>query len=135
MTMLESGTLAFEAESLPLALRAAEAERLSAMLEGDVERLARCLSEELIYIHSSGKTDDKGAYLAPIRSGVLRYRSMAYSVAQMVALTQNSVIAIGTLQAIAEVAGNKVPINTIFSAGWSRADEWRLSFWYSGHPA
>jgi hypothetical protein len=58
--------------SLSAALAAEEA-RLAAMARGDLATLGFLLSEECVYVHSSGTTDTKQSYLAKLAAGSIRY--------------------------------------------------------------
>ncbi|PZU06496.1 nuclear transport factor 2 family protein [Sphingomonas sp.] len=57
------------------AVIAAERERLAAMLAGDDVMLTGLMHPGLIYLHASGKADDRTSYLDKLRRGVIRYRS------------------------------------------------------------
>jgi Domain of unknown function (DUF4440) len=58
--------------SLRVVLDAEEA-RLAAMVTGDLATLGSLLSEECVYVHSSGATDTKQSYLAKLADGSIRY--------------------------------------------------------------
>lgn len=45
------------------AVRIAEAARCKALVDGDLERLATLVSDELVHIHATGTVDDKAGYL------------------------------------------------------------------------
>src|SRR5258706_548851 len=53
-----------------------EANWVRALLATDMNALDAMFSDDLIYIHSSGGTQDKKAYLDSIRTGSLRYKTM-----------------------------------------------------------
>lgn len=55
------------------ALAAAHQRRFQAMVDGDLEALAPMLADELVYTHSSGKTETKEEFLAALEGGALRY--------------------------------------------------------------
>lgn len=57
-------------------VRAADAERIEAMLALDVTKLDRILDDGLVYMHSSGVADDKKAYLDGLRSKLWEYKSI-----------------------------------------------------------
>jgi len=52
---------------------AAEAARIVALDRSDIPALEKLLSDDLTYVHASGKVDTKASFLDAIRSGKLRY--------------------------------------------------------------
>jgi ketosteroid isomerase-like protein len=61
------------------AVRALEAKRTAAMVKADVASLATLLGDDLSYVHSSGVTDTKASFIGLLKSGDLKYRSIAES--------------------------------------------------------
>ena len=57
-------------------VQALERKRLAAMMQADVDAVAACLDDDLIYIHSSGAVDTKQSYLAALASGQYVYESI-----------------------------------------------------------
>ena len=62
-------------ESARAEVLAAEHARTTALVQHDVTTLARLLRDDLTYIHSSGRIDDKNSLLEAIRSDELHYIS------------------------------------------------------------
>ncbi len=60
----------------PADLSAADEARRKAMLALDVKALDVLLDDGLIYMHSSGVTDDKSAYLKGVGSKLWEYKSI-----------------------------------------------------------
>ncbi len=48
-----------------------------ALLTSDVAVLERLYGEDLTYVHSNGRADNKESYIASIRSGATKYQSIA----------------------------------------------------------
>jgi ketosteroid isomerase-like protein len=57
-------------------LLTADAQRRDAMIAGDVDALSLLLSDELVWTHSSGRTDDKAAFLGAIAEGTVTYLAL-----------------------------------------------------------
>jgi hypothetical protein len=57
-------------------LIAADDARLAAMLGADIDALDALFADELVFVHTRGRREDKAAYLESLRSGRLRYRSL-----------------------------------------------------------
>jgi ketosteroid isomerase-like protein len=55
---------------------ALEQRRLSAMMKGDVDAVAACLDDDLIYVHSNGTIDSKESYLSALVAGQYVYESI-----------------------------------------------------------
>lgn len=62
----------------PAAWRAADDARVAAMISGDAARLAATFSDELLYVHSSGKADTKASFTEALVSGKSKYNSITY---------------------------------------------------------
>lgn len=60
------------------AWRAADDARVAAMISADPAKLAATFSDELLYVHSNGKSDTKASLSTAISSGKSVYRSIAY---------------------------------------------------------
>ena len=54
----------------------ADTDRFKAMVDGDVAMLERLLAVELSYIHTTGRIEDKHAFLYGIKSGKTKYSSI-----------------------------------------------------------
>jgi ketosteroid isomerase-like protein len=54
----------------------ADAARRTAMISGDVQALGELLDEDLIWTHSSGKTDSRRTFLDGIGSGAVQYLAL-----------------------------------------------------------
>ena len=59
-------------------LAAAEEARRLAMLAADTRALAAMCAETLVYVHSSGVSDNRESYLQKLDSGALRYETLEF---------------------------------------------------------
>ena len=57
-------------------IRGLEAARFSAMKEGNLDALDAILDDNLIYVHSSGRIDNKAEYLETLRQGAIHYEAI-----------------------------------------------------------
>lgn len=64
----------------PIAERiiALERGRADALVSGDIDGFADLLTEDCVYIHASGRVDDKASYVAAQRSGTNRFLRFEY---------------------------------------------------------
>jgi hypothetical protein len=60
------------------AWRAADDARVAAMISGDAAKLAATFSDELLYVHSSGKADTKASFTEALVSGKSKYNTITY---------------------------------------------------------
>jgi hypothetical protein len=57
-------------------IHAADAKRRSAMVSGDKAQLEAIFSDRLRWTHSSGKLEDRDAFIASITSGAVQYLTL-----------------------------------------------------------
>lgn len=113
------------------ALRAADRRRRRAMVGADTDALAKLLADELIWTHSSGKTDGKRSFLEKIASGSVVYLSL--DVAND-AVSSHGDVAIhhGTLSGRVSVDGRERALRNRFLAVWKHSgDAFQLLAWQS----
>lgn len=60
-------------DTILAAVRAADDQRLAATIAGDAARLAEIYSDELHYVHSSGRHDNKASQLKGVAGGTNKY--------------------------------------------------------------
>lgn len=117
--------------NLKAALLDADAQRRAAMIAGDVEALGRLLSDDLIWTHSSGKTDSKRAFLEAIGSGVVVYTALEVTDVQ-VSAHGNIFLCHGTLQGSASRNGVAKNLSSRFLSVWKRdSDAFEMLAWQS----
>jgi ketosteroid isomerase-like protein len=99
---------------------AADARRRAAMIAGDADTLASLLGDELVWTHSSGKTDDKAAFLAGIASRAVVYTAL--DVAEVtVARHGDAYVCHGTLNGRASRDGVEKALRNRFLSVWKRS--------------
>ncbi|HMO45171.1 MAG TPA: nuclear transport factor 2 family protein [Rubrivivax sp.] len=109
----------------------ADARRYRAMRDGDLDRLAALLAEDLAYTHSSGVCDDKGQYLASMASGRFRYLQTATEEVE-VRIYGAAAVMLGRARFHAIVDGAERRLDNRFLSVWTRAAEgWQMAAWSS----
>lgn len=104
-----------------------EAKRWELMLNADTKALADLLSDDLLFIHSSGLKDCKQPYLETIRSGTVVYRSASSRIDTVTALGDDAFIASGVVSMQATVRGIDRDLHSLFTVVWRREQStWRL---------
>lgn len=101
--------------------------RLGLMIDADVNNFAGLLSEDVVYVHSSGFTDDKASYLKKFRDGAFIYHSAVLQLEKVSALGQNGFMATGSVQMDATVGGVLKHLHTLLLVVWRKeSGTWRL---------
>jgi hypothetical protein len=70
-------TQIFAQDEIKEEVLAFERERVKATLTANTGELEQMLAEEVIWIHSSGKRDNKATYIQAIAEGKARYKTMS----------------------------------------------------------
>jgi uncharacterized protein YciI/ketosteroid isomerase-like protein len=112
-------------------VREVETRRFKAMTDQDTVALDRILSDDLTYTHSSAQVDTKAKFMASIRSGELKYVSIAPSDLQVRAYG-NAAVVTGRAAIKAEVHGQPMSMELRFTDTYSFQDgRWQMVAWES----
>jgi len=104
-----------------------EAARYRAMLDGDAARLEPLLAHDLLYTHSNAQSDSKAQYLEKLRSGFVRYKSIAAHDEAIRLLGDTAALVTGRMTAEIEMAGTSRSLNNLYAVLWQkRGDGWQL---------
>jgi ketosteroid isomerase-like protein len=115
-------------------IRSAEGVRVRALEAADIAALESLLAEDFIYVHASGRTEDKDVYLASLGSGVFRWSGFAHEDTAVRPLNDAALL-YGLLHARKEEAGDTRQLLFRFVSVWVRSDDgWRLSFMQNLKP-
>ena len=113
------------------AVRAAESQRLRALVTADYAALDRLLADDLTYTHSTAKVDTKATYLEPLLAGRTRYQSLEPADVQVRIYGTTGVVT-GVLRSVALVAGKESRTNLRFTNVWVERDSrWQMVAWQS----
>jgi ketosteroid isomerase-like protein len=107
------------------ALRAADRRRRDAMIAGDADTLAGLLAADLVWTHSSGRKDDRTAFLARIASGAADYHELEVS-DDVVSSHGELFVHHGTLLGRVSVDGREKPLRNRFLSVWKRSADGRI---------
>lgn len=108
------------------AVLAVDDTRLRAMIAGDVDALDRLSAAELIFVHATGRREDKPAYLAAARSGHIRYKTIMRG-ETTVNVTGDVAILCATIYVDVTVGGEPRTSPVRYMSVWiKRASEWKL---------
>ena len=108
-----------------------EAARCAAMLEPDIEALARLLHDDLRWGHASGKVDTKQAMLAQFGEGSMRMFSLNRSVTE-IRLFGDCAVVTGEVLMDAMNGGTRRAVHSRYTGVWSACQgEPQLVAWQS----
>ena len=113
--------------------RLLEADRIrrQSMVAGDADRLSATLGDDLVWTHSSGKTDDKAAFLKKIESRAVVYQSLETD-DQSVSQHGDVMVCHGTLVGSAAVGGKVKDLRNRFLSVWVKSgDTYEMIAWQS----
>jgi uncharacterized protein (TIGR02246 family) len=114
-------------------IRAADAKRIVAMVQGDAKALAPLLAPGLTYVHSSGELEDREHFLETIGSGRLDYVSMVPSDVQVRVLGDRAAVVTGRADVKLIAQGKENAVALRFTSVWSpdRDGTWQMVAWQS----
>jgi ketosteroid isomerase-like protein len=116
-------------------VRAAQAVRIEATINADVEALDKCYADDLVYAHSSGNVDDRGSLLANIGSGKVDYQKLDI-VEQGIRIFGDVAIITGSADfyVVANDVVNEMTLR--FTSVYVRKnDRWQFASWHSSRVA
>ena len=113
-------------------LRAADNERVAAIIAADPARLDAILSDDLHYAHSNGVTDDKAAFIESLTSRRAIYKSFEYTRHRFIPAGPGVMLMTGrVLVRIANAEGERL-LDLNFLAVWrEEGGRWRFLAWQS----
>ncbi len=107
----------------------ADAERYKAMENRDVQTLARYLSDDLIYTHSTAVVDSKASYIETIRSGKVYYKHTERSDLRVTPYGCTAVVT-GRGDFKVAVDGKDLDVQLRFTNVWVKGEAgWQMVAW------
>ena len=112
-------------------IKALDAERMGAMVSGDLETLGRILADDLSYVHTSAAIDTKSSIMEAIGNGRLNYQKMA---ARNVKVRDygDAVVVRGEADVEVTSGGNDLTFSLEFTEVYVNGDAgWQMVAWQS----
>jgi len=111
---------------LKASLLEAEEARRQAMVDSNTQKLDTLMADSMVYVHSSGITDNKPAYLHLLSSGTVTYETVVFDKLNIQWIGQVGLIT-GTMKASLIRAGTRKQISTAYIAVWEHTGgDWLL---------
>lgn len=118
------------------AVRAADRARLAAMMAGDGAALAAVLSDELVFVHSDARIEDKRAYVGNVLAGDTAYQDAVTFEVRSQEVAEGVVVLTGGQRMRKRLGPAWSDVQLRFLAVWRReSGGWRLVSWLSMRPA
>jgi ketosteroid isomerase-like protein len=112
-------------------IAALEDARYRAMIAGDLEGLARSLSDRLTYTHSNAHVESKAEYIASVGKGVFKYRDIKIAERQIRA-AGGAVLVTGRITIDILLDGQPKMLQSRFLNVWvEEGGDWRMIAWQS----
>lgn len=125
-------TAALRAADPAAAWRAADDARVAAMVSGEPARLAAVFSDELLYVHSSGKADTKASFTEALTSGKSKYNAITYEQREFREVAPGLVLMNGRCRVKLGKAAPFTELHLSFLAAYRlEKGQWRFLAWQS----
>jgi hypothetical protein len=107
-------------------VRAQETERVAALLDGDGVRYARLADHRLVVTHSTGRREDRSAFVGALEGGQLRYQRLEQQIDAVVVHGRSAVVS-ARMDAELHAGGALRSVQALSTAVWLRKGRrWRL---------
>lgn len=118
------------------AVRTADAARLLAMVAGDGAALGRVLSEEMMFMHSDGRLENKADYVKNLMRGDTAYADAKTTSLRTQRVSPDVIVLTGAQSMRKKLGTEWSTINLRFLSVWrNEAGTWRMVAWQSMRPA
>jgi hypothetical protein len=122
------------------AVRLADQQRIAATVSGDSANLGLVLSDELNYLHSDGRVQNKAQFIAAVSGNTTKYLSVEPRDLSLRSIMPGAVSMIGRAHLVVMAGTARREFDLLFLAIWrDEAGHWRLLLYQStqlpGTPA
>jgi ketosteroid isomerase-like protein len=108
-----------------------EERRVKAFLENDADALAEIFSDDLTYAHSDGRIDTKENFLAALKGGALRYRSITRD-DERIRLYGSTAVVNGTTTVRLTFKGVRRTLRMRYTGVYvMQSDRWQMVAWHT----
>jgi len=111
----------------PDQIQALDREWAQACVQADIAKLEQILSDDLTYTHSSGQTQTKAEFIATVREGKTRYRSIDFQESS-VRIYGDSAVSNSEVRVNLTIDGKDVSVHPRFLHVWVKHNgRWQLA--------
>lgn len=109
---------------------AAEDARFTAMIQADTMALKGMLAEDLLYVHSSGRSETKAQFLTAVGSKTIRYLSILPAERKVTFLDSAAAVIMGRANIRVILRNQQLDFDVRYVGAYSTTgDRWRLRGW------
>ena len=106
--------------------------RVAAMISADRAKLDAAFSDDLLYVHSSGKADTKASFMEALTSGKSKYNSITYEARNFREVVPGLVLMDGRCRVQLGAAAPYTQLHLSFLAAYRlEKGQWRFIAWQS----
>ena len=129
------GVQTVAAEPAVISAVKADKARLTAMMAGDGEALARLMSDQLRFVHSDGRVESKADYVKNLMAGDTAYADAKTSELETTQVSTDVVVVIGVQEMRKRLGPTWSDIKLRYLAVWrNESGVWRMVAWQSARP-
>ncbi len=126
-TLALVASLAVARAETPEQIQALDREWAQACVQADIAKLEQILSDDLTYTHSSGQVQTKPEFIATVREGKTRYRSIEFAQSS-VRIYGNTAVSNNEVRVNLTVDGKDVSVHPRFLHVWVKQNgRWQLT--------
>ncbi len=124
------------AESPADLVKRADLARLEAMRQGDGPALARVFSDEIVFIHSDGRSEGRESYIKNMTAGDTAYSDLKISDLNVRQISADVIVLAGAQEMKKKLGPTWSEIKLRFMSVWrNERGTWRMVAWQSLRPA
>jgi len=136
LVMLFAATAVHAAESPGDIVKRTDLARLEAMRKGDGPALARIFSDEIVFIHSDGRSEGKADYIKNMTAGDTAYTDLKTAEVQARQIAKDVIVLSGAQEMKKKLGPTWSEIKIRFLSVWrNEGGTWRMVAWQSLRPA
>ena len=133
--VLACGVQSARAEPPVISAVRADKARLTAMMAGDGEALARLMSDQLRFVHSDGRVESKADYVKNMMAGDTEYANAKTSELETMQVSPDVVVVLGVQEMRKRLGPTWSDIKLRYLAVWRNENgTWRMIAWQSARP-
>ena len=131
-----AGISTVAAEPAVISAVRADKARLSAMMAGDGDALAKLMSDQLRFVHSDGRVESKADYVKNMMAGDTQYADAKTSELETMQVSPDVVVVLGVQEMRKRLGTEWSNIKLRYLAVWrNESGAWRMVAWQSARPS
>lgn len=135
-SLMVASLQAVAAEPAVISAVRADKARLTAMMAGDGDALAKLMSDQLRFVHSDGRVESKADYVKNMMAGDTQYADAKTSELETMQVSSEVVVVLGVQEMRKRLGTEWSNIKLRYLAVWrNEGGSWRMIAWQSARPS